>query len=222
MRNKLIAGVVAGALVVAGIGLGAALGAPTTVAAQEVTDEEQAPRPGTLLDSVLSDLVEDGTITQAQADAIKEAIEERRAELGPLWGPHRGHHFRGPRLVAGSHLATAAAVIGIEVDELREALAEGSTLAEVAEANGVATETLVSALVEDAYERIDQAVEDGKIDADQAETMKEHVAERIEEMVTEGPPAFGGRFGPGFGGGFGPGFGPPAEGAVSFEEMVQA
>ncbi len=113
-------------------------------------------------------------------------------------------------------------MIGIEVDELREALAEGSTLAEVAEANGVATETLVSALVEDAYERIDQAFEDGKIDAEQAETMKEHVAERIEEMVTEGPPAFGGRFGPGFGRGFGPGFGPPAEDAVSFEEAVQA
>lgn len=61
-------------------------------------------------------------------------------------GPRRGHH--GPKLEA------AAQAIGIEVDALREALRNGQTVAQVAQANNVSVDTVVDAMVQDAREHI--------------------------------------------------------------------
>ncbi len=42
-----------------------------------------------VLEEVLGDLVEDGTITQNQSDAIVTAIEERKAEAHATWEEHK-------------------------------------------------------------------------------------------------------------------------------------
>ncbi len=157
---------------------------------------------------------EQGVDVQAVIDALVAEATERLEEIEAAlpehmtdlvnrtgWGEHRpggpGHH--GPGLDA------AAEAIGISVDDLRAALQDGSTLADVAEANGVEVDALIQALVAEATTHIDEAVADGRLDADRAAALEADLVERITAHVNgDGPGPMGGR-GPGHRGGFGPG-----------------
>ncbi|MDZ7674431.1 MAG: hypothetical protein U5K30_05125 [Acidimicrobiales bacterium] len=200
MRTTVAAAAMAGALTV-GAGTGAALFAPDLVNAQTVdtteSTEAQRPEPGQRLTDALAPLVDDGTITQEQADAVVAAIEEARPER--MRGP--GHRFPILEDVIG--------VLGIGAEELRDAIADGRTLAEIAEANGVEIQAVVEALVETYEERIDRAVEDGRLTEDEAAEKRADATERAEAVVDgevelggprhgrDGHHGPGGRFGPG-------------------------
>lgn len=85
MRTKILTAFVAGGLLV-GAGLVASvISPPGTALAREESDDamERGPVPRILgfLDDVLDGLVDDGTITQDQADAIVAATEEKANEL---------------------------------------------------------------------------------------------------------------------------------------------
>lgn len=192
--KRTIAAVAVAAAAVGGVA-GSALSSPTAAVAQETesTDDEARPSRETAIQDVLSTLVTDGVITRAQADAVTDALVENL--------PERGHH-RGFR--HGVRMETVATIIGIDVQELMEALRDGSTIAEVAAANGSSADAVINGLVAEANERIDEAVAEGKLSADQAAEAKANAAERIEAMVNgEFEPHRRG-FGPGgdrFGGG---------------------
>ena len=159
----------------AALGAGVLLAGPLRAAAQE--DD------GDWVSETLDVLVADGTISQAQADAVDQALDAARPELkrGPR-GPGRfGGHF-GPRI----GLDAAATAIGIDEDELRAALRDGQTIAEVAEANGVDVQVVIDAMVAAAQERIDEAIAD-------ADGRSADVTERITELVNEGFPQRGER-----------------------------
>ena len=133
-----------------------------------------------------------GTLTQAQADAVAEALEAARPER-PFGG---GKHWRGGPGGLGFGrigLDAAAEVIGIEEDDLRDALRDGTTLAELAEQNGVAVQAVIDALVAEASERIDNLVEDGRLDAAEADERLAEATERITTLVNEGFPDKGDR-----------------------------
>ena len=89
-------------------------------------------------------------------------------------GGHRGFH---PRLDA------AADAIGITEDELRAALRDGSSIAEVAEANDVDVQTVIDALVADATAHIDEEVAEGDLTEDEAAERKADLEERITALV---------------------------------------
>lgn len=97
----------------------------------------------------------------------------------------------------GAKLEAAAQAIGISVDELRAQLEDGSTIAEVAEANDVAVADVIDAMVAEREARIDQAVEDGDLTEAQATRVKAGLRERVTAIVN-GEAPFRGR------GGFGP------------------
>lgn len=189
-------------LALLGIGLATAgvLIAPSISAAQEddsttdaVAVEERSGPP----EDFLADLVDDGTITQAQADAIAEHLQENRGDRGH---GRRGH---GP----GGHDSTVVTdLLGMTDDELRTELRAGSSLAEVAEANGVDTQTLVDAIVAERQAHIDEAVAEGDLTADEAAERSADIEERVTERVNG---EFEGRRGPRGPGG--PGNGPLAD-----------
>jgi hypothetical protein len=113
--------------------------------------------------------------TQPPADAPEGAPED--------CGPGMGHR-RGP------NLDVAAEAIGIPVDELREALQGGQTLAEVAADHGVDEQVVVDALVADIEDHLAERVADGDITQEQADERlaeaEEHVTERVENGRPEG------------------------------------
>jgi hypothetical protein len=121
-----------------------------------------------------------GTITQAQADELKAAIESGQMPLLGLRGPGGpgGHGFGH-----GVELSTAASYLGVTVSELQGSLASGKTLADVAKAEDKPVSGLVSALVDDAKQRLDDAVSAGRLTDAQRQSILADVQQRITDLV---------------------------------------
>lgn len=181
---------------------GATLLAPGLAGAQDEVDtpdavEQTAPsEAGDRITDALQGLVDDGTITQAQLDAVVDTLVEARPDRG-------SHGRRGPGRFGGG--ADLAEVLGLEQDALREAIAGGQTLADVAAEQGVDTQDLIDAIVDAAEERVATGVENGRIDQERADEILAGAEEKAEDLVS-GEISFGGRRGHG-----GPGAGDAAE-----------
>lgn len=143
-------------------------------------------------------------VIDAMAAAAREHVEEmvhdplpKRRPGGPglpgaQGGPgHAGSHRPGFAL---GGLDAAAEALGTTVDELRDALRTGRTLADVAGEKQVAVEALVAAMVADARAHIDEARANGRISAARAEELAAGLEERITAFVNDGlpKPPFGG------------------------------
>lgn len=114
-------------------------------------------------------------VQDADGQAPDEAQEDDRRRGG------RGH--RGD-----CHTAEIAAdAIGIDVDELRAALDEGQSIADVATANDVDPATVVQAMVDARMERLAEKVEAGELTQEEADQRMEEATERIEEQVDRVP-----------------------------------
>jgi len=155
------------------------------------SDETAAPTPGTRLRDALQPLVDDGTITAAQADAVvaqlKESLPEHGGRIGH--GGHRGGGVFGHVLGEASDVVTG--VLGIDADTLRTELQDGKSLADIATENGVDPQAVVDALVAEATTQIDQAVTAGRIDADQADELKADLESHLSDLVNGALPDFG-------------------------------
>ena len=160
------------------------------------------------LDAQIDKAVKAGTLTQAQADAIKK----RRAESGTLLpGPglngHRGGRGHGPG-ARGDKLAAAAKALGITQAELGEQLRSGKTIADVAKAEGKKLADVKAAIKKEKLARLDAAVKDGKLTKAQRDEMAKDIDARIDDMVNgefkRGKGRRGGHHGPGSGSGAAP------------------
>jgi polyhydroxyalkanoate synthesis regulator phasin len=180
-RHKVIAA--AGVVGLAGLG-GAVAVAPTLTAAAVSAVSSAATDRAEIIANALAGLVEDGTLTQEQADRVAETLDEQLPAHGPgdLGGP-RGH---GGILL---ELDAAADELGLTVNELHEQLHDGASLAEIAEQQGTDVDDLVSALVNAAEEDLAAAVDDGRIDQERADEIAADLEERIRTFVEEGFPA---------------------------------
>ena len=181
MRKKLVVAAAAGALTLTGLAV-----AVPAVAQTEDTDSTSTSVVDRIKDA-LSGLVDDGSISQEQADEVATTLGE--SGFGGHWG-HGGWHG----------LDAAAEALGVTEDELRTALeAEGATLAKVAEEKGVAVDTLVDALVTAQREGIAKAVESG-MPQDVADKRLADVEQRVTEWVNstheDRPWGHGGWWGP--------------------------
>jgi polyhydroxyalkanoate synthesis regulator phasin len=167
------------AALVIGLALGSTVFAPGAAGAQESDPTETAPADTAQERWLehLQPLVDDGTITDEQAEAVADHL------VSSLPGRHGRFIGRVPGLML---FAEAADIIGVEPGELREALAGGSTLAEVAEANDVETETLIEGLVAAIGEKLDSLVEEGEITEERAAQILENAPDRIEGFVAAG------------------------------------
>lgn len=199
MRKALAAGALSASLLAGGTA-GALLFAPSISGAQTATTEAPAeapapPEPGTppaWMTDTLSKLVADGTINQAQADAVAQALEAAKPAHGP--GERGGPgHGRG-----GKGLDAAATALGMTADELRTELQSGKTIAQVAEAKGVPTQTVIDAIVADMNAHFDEELAAGEHTQAEIDQRKAEAAQRATDMVNGTMPAKGeGRGGPG-------------------------
>ncbi len=90
-------------------------------------------------------------------------------------------------------METAAETLGMSVADLRTALRDGQTLAEVAEAQGVEVQTLIDALVAEVKEHLDEHVADGDMTQEEADEKLAEATERITDRVNNGGPLRGDR-----------------------------
>jgi len=152
------------------------------------------------LENRVDEAVAAGRLTEEEGQALKERIGSEDAPL--IFGGLR-HHGHGPGIGHFGVVEDAAAYLGLSEGELRAALGEGTSLAEVARDEGKSVDGLIRSLTTSASERLAQAVEDNRLTQTQADRVKEDVKERITELVNREPGAgrmFDGPFGQGFGG----------------------
>jgi polyhydroxyalkanoate synthesis regulator phasin len=162
VRKKLIIATAAGVLTLGGV----------AVAVPVLADTDGETSVVDRIKSALSGLVDDGSLTQEQADEVATTLSD--AGLG-----HGGHHG-GDRI----GLETAADALGLTEAELRTALeSDGTSLADVAQAQGVDVGTLVDALVQAQQDRIAQAVEDGRLTQAEADERLADLEARVTERV---------------------------------------
>ena len=171
-----------------GVAAGAAFFTPVIAGAQDdaVEAEQAAPERGKRISEALQVLVDDGTLTEAQRDAVVETLQNARLGRGEF------RERLGQRSPRGA--GEIAEILGLEGSEIREALRNGSSIAELAEAQGIDRADIVDAIVARAEERLGTAVENGRIDAAQSAEMLTQAAERAEDLVN-GEIEFGGRRG---------------------------
>jgi hypothetical protein len=185
----LTAGAGAGLVLTGGSGGAAAQTSPTTTPdttapasgsnGSSGADQPEGKDPTARLKAILAPLVEKGTISQSQADAVIAAIEAAR----PADGPHGGFGRRPGGPGKGFGLDEAAAALGMTTDQLRTALAGGQSIADVAKAKGVDLAKVTDALVA-AYTKHEQdEVTAGS--STQAEADKEIAAfkAKVDELV---------------------------------------
>jgi hypothetical protein len=101
-------------------------------------------------------------------------------------GPGRpGVRAMANRQLIRALVRTTAELSGQEIAVVRAALADGQSLAEFAEANGSSGDAVVEAVVAKARERLDQAVANGRISAEQAAEILTRLSERATELVND-------------------------------------
>lgn len=157
----------------------------------EAVDSADAPEMGTRLRETLQSLVDDGTITADQADAVTAHLVENRPEGGGHGGPGGGPGGRHGGLMGGAAGVASEALtdlLGIDAQDLRSQLRDGATLAEIATAQGVEVQAVVDELVGELTERVDNAVENGRIDQAEADEKLAEAEAKITEMVNNGRP----------------------------------
>ena len=192
MTAGLLGGGAAG-LILGSTGVSGAQETTTTVeqqAGDATTSDAGRPDPSEHFAEALAPLVEAGTITQAQADAVIAAL----AEAGPPAGGHGGHGGRGEMGGRGGRgLDSAAEALGVSADELRTALQGGQTIAQVAESKGVDVQTVIDAMLADLKAHLDEEVAAGEHTQEEADQKLADATERITDSVNNGFPERGER-----------------------------
>ncbi len=123
----------------------------------------------------LADEVKNGTLTQAQADAITKKLANRQpctlaGALGKRHAPGAGMQLRG---YMGQLITAAASALGISDTQLKTDLASGMTLSQIAAAQTppVTEAQFRTRLIAQLKPLLDQAVTSGKLSSTQEQTI---------------------------------------------------
>jgi hypothetical protein len=154
-----------------------------------ITVEEYEAAVDTAKERVLEEAVEEGWLTEEQAERFGQHIEAGPRKL-PFGVPHL---WSGPVRTEHSLESVAAEQMGMTVDELFDALEDGKTIAELAEEKGVEPQAIVDAYVEEIREELEQAVTDERITQMRADAILERLEEQALAHLERSYPC---RFGP--------------------------
>ncbi len=162
MKNKkvltlaMLAGLTLGGLSVASVASAQSYGGEQDAPAAESTLETDASGPGSIV------------LVQDEAPDAEAPDGQRNGRRG-----HRG----------GCNLDDAAEAIGIDEADLRAAIEDGDTIADVAEANGVDVDDVIDAMVDAKEDHIAEKVEEGRITQEQADEKLADVEAKITDRV---------------------------------------
>jgi len=132
---------------------------------------------------------------------ITGVIPVQAEDDNPWPWPGHGRGWGGP----GAILETVAEVLGLAPEDLRSEMQGGKSVAEVAEARGVDTQSIVDAINAEIEQWVQEAVNEGRLTQEQADRILDSLAdfdgERLQGLMTP--------FGLHMRGGFGRGWGEP-------------
>ena len=118
--------------------------------------------------------VEDGILTEEDAEHMKERMQGSGLVLGFPGGPGRG----GPAV-----FDAIAEELGISVERLHNQLMRGKTMAQVARANGKSLTDVKDAAKAAIEQQIDDDLEADRITEEQAQELRDHLPEMLQHLV---------------------------------------
>jgi hypothetical protein len=141
----------------------------------------------------LDQAVKDGRLTDGQRDEIVANLEEKVTALVNAQPPAFGFKFgHGAFLPSrGANLDDAASYLGVDEAELRAALRDGKTLADVAKEQGKPVDGLMDALVADEKKELQAAVDAGRLTDAQRDRIVQGLEQRVTDFVNGDAPMFG-------------------------------
>ena len=190
-RNKWPVAIAAGAFSTALIG-GAALAGFQPVASADgttiggpITALTEKDQPKDRLKAVLDGLVAKNTITQAQEDAVLQAVKDAAPTPNPRPKVVRPTVPNAMSFVGDLTKATSG-YLGMDLKTLVTQLRGGTSVADVANGlsgQGKSAQGLIDTLTKAANDKVDQAVAASKLTADQAAALKTKIATEITTFV---------------------------------------
>jgi AraC-like DNA-binding protein len=143
-------------------------------------------------DDQLNAAVRAGKLTQKQADAIRQRMQQRGG-LPPFLAPFglRGPMPRPPglfklRVAHAGPLGAAARYLGLTDVQLLRQLASGKSLAKIAQSRGKSSAGLKSAMTQAAKAKLDQALKHGFITKSQEQRELSHLSARLDRLINHG------------------------------------
>ena len=135
--------------------------------------------------TAIDDAVADGTISEERAATIKAGLTEK---VTAMVTSDAGWHGRGRgwamKLDNGSSpVVVLSELSGLSTEEIRESRVEGTSLADIGEANDVSKDAYIDEVVTRATAAIDAMVDAGRLTEERAQTIKEALPERVESIV---------------------------------------
>ena len=150
-----------------------------------ITTEDLISTITSIMTEKLNEAVAEGKITADEALTKASNIQERAEQMvnKPLdQKPSKNHDYKGK----GRHLiGVVIESLGLEKADIATGIRNGSTLGEIAESNGITTEDLISTITSIMTEKLNEAVAEGKITADEVLTKASNIQERAEQMVNK-------------------------------------
>ncbi len=148
----------------------------------------------------IDEAVTSGRLPEELGEKMKQQLESGEFPLfgGPLGGRHGGRH-------GAMKLRAAATYLGLSGAEVRQALRDGKTLAQLAKDHGKSVDGLVDALVAAGTKRLDEGVASGKLTNAQRDQLVARLEQRMADLVNGIRPSFGEKRGSDSGSAFRPG-----------------
>ncbi len=129
-----------------------------------------------------------GKLDQPRAEEIVASTEQTLRDLLDVEHPFGTViKERRNRAIRVAGLEAASDLLGLSVDEVRVRLEEGATLAQVAEAEEVREDDLMRAILAPLIDRVEQAVERGRLTDGDAVEVLEKATERVAEAIHQTP-----------------------------------
>lgn len=149
------------------------------ITVEELTDAQTAAR-----DKLIDEALAAGDITAEQAERFK-SMEFGEGHPGFRAGWQSANKLH--RYAVGV-FETAADLVGIPADELRERIADGESLLDIADSQGISEDTLKADLVAALTEKINQAVDDGDLNEDLAARLLENLESLVDRAINADRP----------------------------------
>ncbi len=122
-------------------------------------------------DETIDEAVDEGRLTEEQGERLREGNFFFRGLHGGIWRAHF------------DVMKNAADVLGMTRADLMEQLADGNSLAELAEAQGMSVDDFKAALLDKIKAQLDEMVSDGDLTQDQADDFYQHTEGMIDGIV---------------------------------------
>jgi hypothetical protein len=156
-------------------------------------------------ESRIDEAVANGRLSEQEADEVRSALADQVLAMvngeGPIgMGPfgmepfHSRRGFDGFGFKGGFSLDTIAEALGLTADQLHEQLAEGSSIADIAESAGVDIQDIVDVALASLDEKLDALVADERLTQERADEIRAGTTEMIESMINGAMPGFGFKF----------------------------